>query len=108
MPFLVGCPAPKGGYIAAGSNVVGGCTGCSSTGWMDCAKKCGANPSCKAWTLHKPSNGCWLKTNYKSIGNHVNWSWGMPCKGPGKKIKKIKNSNLRSNIKRKFYATWVD
>ena len=86
MHLLLDCPAPKGGFIASGSEVAGGCTECSTTGWMDCAKKCGDNPSCKAWTLHKPSNNCWLKTDNKYVGNHVDWSWGMPCKDQGKQI----------------------
>ena len=89
MPFLVDCPAPRGGYLGRGSEVPNVCptTGCLTTGWMDCANKCATNPSCKAWTLHKPSNKCWLKTNSKSIGNHMDWSWGaMPCNAkPGEK-----------------------
>ena len=95
MQLLLDCPAPKSGFIASGSEVASGCNGCSTTGWMDCAQKCGAKPSCKAWTLHKTSNRCWLKTDYKYVGNHMDWSWllGMPCKSPGKNTLSSKRFN---------------
>ena len=96
MPLLLDCPAPKSGFIASGNNIASGCTGCFTTGWMDCAKKCGANPSCKAWTLHKTFNSCWLKTDDKYVGNHVDRSWlrGLPCKRTGKNTHPSKRSQF--------------
>jgi beta-glucosidase len=43
-------------YQAGGSGV-------DSTGPQDCCNKCGASPTCKAWTFDPSGNTCYLKPN---------------------------------------------
>merc|ERR1711962_433306 len=73
-----GCKAPEQGYLGAGNNVAD-YGGIQSAGPDDCAGKCSAVSGCKAWTLHKPSNYCWLKTTGTSKGIYQDWLRGEPC-----------------------------
>jgi len=50
-----------------------------SAGPDDCAAKCSRVAGCKAWTLHKRSNLCWLKTTDASKDNVPSWYRGKPC-----------------------------
>ena len=71
------CSAPNEGYVS-GDHDIGDL---ASTGWQDCAAKCGADPHCAAWTLLKESNHCWLKTEGYTTGTSEDWLWGLPCRG---------------------------
>jgi len=73
-----GCGRPEQGYLAAENNVPG-YGGILSAGPDDCASKCSQVPGCAAWTLHLPSNYCWLKTTNTNKGEHGDWVRGEPC-----------------------------
>ena len=62
------------------------CAGCSSNGPEDCAHKCSIYDQCKAWSVKKNTNACWL---FSTPANNVKkgdegWVYGFPCKSSGK------------------------
>ena len=62
----------RGNNVAVGKNL-------NSEGYLDCARLCTEEASCKAWTLDVTSNKCWLKTSSERRQSNKNWVWGLPC-----------------------------
>ena len=46
----------------------GACVVCPSNGPEDCAHKCSTYDQCKAWSVNKNTNACWL---FSSPENNV-------------------------------------
>ena len=73
------CGVLETGHLPRWNDVRGYADGVPSAGPDDCAKKCTHVLGCAAWTLHKTTNNCWLKTIKTGIVFSNDWVSGEPC-----------------------------
>jgi hypothetical protein len=65
-------------FIIGGNNIdVGGIF--QTEGVTECAQRCSAVPDCKAWTLRRDTNTCWLKKSNHGTAPGDIWTWGLRC-----------------------------